>query len=96
LPALSFKRRHYNVLGGKRKKFAKRECVYCAAVKIDERELTHRLAEADLARVALRKTTLELVAAGRSLLDERKKDETDDADRPERSHRGIDRRVSST
>lgn len=56
-------------------------------MKITEQELTRRLAEADTRIVALRRATLELLAAGQRILKQRNETRTDALDRPERSSR---------
>ena len=66
------------------------------AVKINQRELDQRLAEADRRRGLLRRATLELVALGRQLLEQRSERESDAIHRSERPRRGSGRRVSST
>jgi hypothetical protein len=58
-------------------------------MKIDQEELDRRAAEADRARLVLRRATLELIAVREQLLKQHKSRQ--DADRFSRSDNGIDR-----
>ena len=62
-------------------------------MKMNERELNERLAEADRKIVMLRKATLELAALGREIVKQRTEQHTHDVDRSERSDSSPDRRV---